>query len=75
MMAYTYSVFAITDSARPIKTKGYHFEHNYGRGHEYCLAPEHRFPAGVEDTLAATRWIAEHAPLIGIDKNRLVVGG
>jgi acetyl esterase len=42
---------------------------------EYRLGPEHRFPAAVEDALAATRWTAEHAVELGGDASRLVVGG
>ena len=41
----------------------------------YRLAPEHPFPAAVEDATWATRWIAEHAPELGIDRERLVVAG
>ena len=42
---------------------------------DYRLAPEHRFPAAVEDCKAAYRWLVEHADEINADVTRLAVGG
>jgi acetyl esterase len=42
---------------------------------DYRLAPEHKFPAAVDDAIAATRWIADNANWLGIDRSRLTVGG
>jgi acetyl esterase len=42
---------------------------------DYRMGPEHRFPAAVEDALAAVRWMAANAGPFGIDPARLVVAG
>ena len=42
---------------------------------DYRLAPEHKFPAAIEDAIAATQWVCDQAGSLGIDTTRLVVGG
>jgi len=42
---------------------------------DYRLAPEHKFPAAIDDAVAAFRWLASEAIAFGIDSARIVIAG
>jgi acetyl esterase len=42
---------------------------------DYRLAPEHPFPAGLNDVVTTVRWIGEHGEELGIDSSKIALGG
>jgi acetyl esterase len=42
---------------------------------DYRLAPEHPFPAAVDDACAATKYVLEHAGEFGVDAGQVAIGG
>ena len=42
---------------------------------DYRMAPEHKFPAAVSDSAAATRWVFDQADSLGVDASKVAVGG
>ena len=42
---------------------------------EYALAPEEPFPAGLEDAYAALAWVVTEAEALGVDRDRVAIGG
>lgn len=65
------SVDAVENICRGIADRAAHIVINV----DYRLAPEHTFPAGLEDCYAAIEWAAANADELGGDATRIVVAG
>lgn len=65
------SVDAVENIGRGLADRAAHIVINV----DYRLAPEHKFPAGLEDCYAAVCWAAEHGAELGGDPTQLVVSG
>ena len=65
------SVDAVENIGRGLADRAGHIVINV----DYRLAPEHRFPAGLEDCYAAIEWAAEHGAELGGDPTRISVAG
>lgn len=46
-----------------------------GAAVEYRLAPEHPYPAGLEDCYSALKWLKHHGPEVDVDPDRIGIGG
>ncbi|MDR3511359.1 MAG: alpha/beta hydrolase [Caulobacteraceae bacterium] len=44
-------------------------------GVDYALAPEHPFPAALEQVMAAARWLRDEGAALGVDADRIAIGG
>lgn len=42
---------------------------------DYRRTPEHQFPAQIDDAYTALRWVSNHAAMLGIDGQKIAVGG
>lgn len=42
---------------------------------DYRLAPEHPYPAAIDDCFSALEWLVSHADALGVDRSRILVGG
>jgi acetyl esterase len=42
---------------------------------DYRLAPKYPFPIPVEDCFSTYKWVLDHVDMLGIDKNKIIIGG
>ena len=42
---------------------------------DYRCAPEHPFPAGLDDSYSALKWVVSHSQELGVDAKRIAIGG